>query len=309
MRKLLLAFCLAALVSTASALGQGQQAPTLRIVSEDGNRLPSELMYGNTRVKPLRLRPGTNQPITIEDHDFFVQQQYVDFLSRFPDQPGFQFWLSQITACGANAGCVENQRINTSGAFFLAIEFQETGFYAYRLHRASFGGPPRYENFMPNTRQVAAGVVVNQGDWQARLETNKQGFTNSWVQTAAFLQEYPAAMSNEAYVEKLRTKAGLTPSDINQQALVAGLNAGTETRASALRKIAEGAAFSAREKNNAFVLMQYFGYLRRNPDDLPDGNLEGYNFWLAKLNDHGGDFHAAQMVKAFLVSGEYKTRF
>jgi hypothetical protein len=308
MRKLLLAFCVAALVS-ASALAQSQQAPTLRIVSEDGNRLPSELLYGNTRVKPLRLRPGTNQPITIEDHDFFVQQQYVDFLSRFPDQPGFQFWLGQITGCGTNANCVEGQRINTSGAFFLAIEFQETGFLVYRLHKASFGDLPRYENFMPNTRQVASGVVVNQGDWRAQLDTNKQNFINSWVQGAAFLQEYPAGMAAGAYVDKLIQKAGLTAGDVGRDALVSGLTAGTETRASVLRKIAESAAFSAREKNPAFVLMQYFGYLRRNPNDAPDNNLDGYHFWLQKLNNHGGDFHAAEMVKAFITSGEYRSRF
>ena len=308
MRKLLLAFCVATLVSS-SALAQSQQAPTLRIVSEDGNRLPSELMYGNTRVKPLRLRPGTNQPITIDDSDFFVQQQYVDFLSRFPDQSGFQFWLGQITGCGANAGCVENQRINTSGAFVLAIEFQETGFFAYRLHKASFGDLPRYETFMPNTRQVAAGVVVNQGEWRAQLDTNKQNFANSWVQGAAFLQEYPANMANDAYVDKLIQRAGLAAGDVGRDALVAGLGSGAETRASVLRRIAESDVFSAREKNPAFVLMQYFGYLRRNPDAAPDNNLDGYNFWLAKLNNHGGNFHSAEMVKAFLVASEYRTRF
>jgi hypothetical protein len=116
-------------------------------------------------------------------------------------------------------------------------------------------------------------------------------------------------MANDAYVEKLRTTAGLSAADINQPALVADLNAGRETRASALRKIAESAAFNAKEKNPAFVLMQYFGYLRRNPTDAPDGNLDGYNFWLQKLNNHGGDFHGAEMVKAFLVSSEYRTRF
>ena len=90
MRKLIAAALFVGL-STVAALAQSQQAPTLRIVSEDGNRLPSDLMYGNTKVKPMRLRPGTNTPITIDDSDFFVQQQYVDFLSRFPDQSGFSF--------------------------------------------------------------------------------------------------------------------------------------------------------------------------------------------------------------------------
>ena len=106
MRKLIAAMFVLAF-ACGGALAQSQQAPTLRIVSEDGNRLPSELMYGNTKVKPLRLRPGTNQPITIDDSDFFVQEQYVDFLSRFPDASGFQFWQNEINQCGANAGCVE----------------------------------------------------------------------------------------------------------------------------------------------------------------------------------------------------------
>src|ERR671921_435782 len=120
MRKLLLALFTAALLAPC-ALAQTQSAPTLRIVSEDGNNLPSELMYGNTRVKPLRLRPGTNQPITIDDADFFVQQHYVDFLSRFPDQSGFAFWQDDINNCAPKPGCTEVHRINVSAAFFLSI--------------------------------------------------------------------------------------------------------------------------------------------------------------------------------------------
>jgi hypothetical protein len=59
MRKFIAATFAVAFAACA-ALAQSQQAPTLRIVSEDGNRLPAELTYGNTKVKPLRLRPGTN---------------------------------------------------------------------------------------------------------------------------------------------------------------------------------------------------------------------------------------------------------
>ncbi len=63
--------------------------------------------------------------------------------------------------------------------------------------------------------------------------------------------------------------------------------------------------------DHAFVLMQYFGYLRRNPNDPPEPTLDfqGYNFWLNKLNQFNGDFRAAEMVKAFLVSTEYRQRF
>ena len=295
-------FLTLALVATTSAAALAQSAPTLRVVTEDP-ALPSELFYGNTRVKPTRLRAGTNQPITIADADFFVQQQYVDFLSRLPDQNGLSFWINQITNCGANADCVDGQRTNSSGAFFLSIEFQETGFLVYRFHKASFGRRPAYADFTPEQRQVANGVVVGQGDWQAQLNANKTAFANAWVARADFRAEYPTTMSPAAYVDKLVQTAGLSPAQVNRDALVAGLTAGTETRASALRKIVESAAFSAQEKNPAFVHMQYLGYLRRDPD------AAGFDFWLGKLNNHGGDFHAAEMVRSFLVSGEYLGRF
>ena len=136
MRKLIAAvFAVAFTASVAPA--QTQQAPTLRIVSEDGNRLPSELMYGNTKVKPLRLRPGTNVPITIDDSDFFVQQHYVDFLSRFPDLSGFAFWQNDINQCGANQSCTEVHRVNVSAAFFLSIEYQRSGYTVYKTYKAA----------------------------------------------------------------------------------------------------------------------------------------------------------------------------
>jgi hypothetical protein len=73
--------------------------------------------------------------------------------------------------------------------------------------------------------------------------------------------------------------------------------------------VAENATFAQQEINRAFVLMQYFGYLRRNPNDAPDGNFDGYNFWLDKLNQFNGNYIQAEMVKAFLSSIEYRRRF
>src|SRR5205814_9085932 len=119
----------ASLIIVIAALAAFGQAPTLQIVTSDPN-LPSDLFYGNVKVKPLRVRPGTNPPqfITIADNDFFVQQQYIDFLNRMPDQSGFNFWLGQITGCGSSQPCIDVARINDSGAFFLSIEFQQTGY-------------------------------------------------------------------------------------------------------------------------------------------------------------------------------------
>ncbi|HEY0077737.1 MAG TPA: DUF4214 domain-containing protein [Pyrinomonadaceae bacterium] len=302
MRKLFFTVLILAF-SAVGALGQSQQsAPTLKVVTEDPG-LPSELFYGNTRVKPLRLRPGTNTPITINDADFFVQQQYVDFLNRFPDQSGFGFWTTEITTCAGDAKCIDAKRVNTSGAFFLSIEFQGTGYYVYRLHTASFGKKPLYAEFMPETRQISNGVIVETPGWKEKLEANTVAFTNAWVNRGDFLNAYPASLSSAAYIDKLIQTAGISPASVNRDALVQGLTNGSETRATALRKIVESAAFDAKEKSPAFVQMQYFGYLRRDPDD------DGFNFWLKKLNDHNGDWKSAEMVRSFIVSGEYKDRF
>ena len=51
--------------------------------------------------------------------------------------------------------------------------------------------------------------------------------------------------------------------------------------------------------------MQYFGYLRRNPNAEPDSDFTGYEFWLSKLNQFNGNFINAEMVKAFIKSTEY----
>jgi hypothetical protein len=282
-------------ITLASLTVFGQGAPTLNIRTEVPG-LPSELFYGNIKVKPLRLRPGTNTPITINDADFFVNQQYVDFFSRFPDQSGFDFWVNQITQCNGNGGCIDGQRDNTSGAFFLSIEFQETGFLVYRFYKAAFGNipnapvPVRYEELMPDTRTIGQGVIVGQGNWQATLEANKQAFSSAFVTRSRFVTDYPTSLSPTAFVNQLFARAGLSQSDADYTAAINEFG---------------GAG------NKAFVLMQYYGYLRRNPYDAPEATLDyaGYNFWLGKLTNHGGDFHAAQMVRSFIVSGEYLNRF
>jgi hypothetical protein len=137
---------------------------------------------------------------------------------------------------------------------------------------------------------------------------NKQAFFSNYVARADFIAIY-SGLSNEQYVDALNanTDSALTASERN--ALVTGLNSATETRATVLRKVSENAAFTNSEVNRAFVLMQYFGYLRRNPNDAPDMDFSGFNFWLDKLNSFGGDFRKADMIKAFISSGEYRQRF
>lgn len=244
----------------------------------------------------------------IDDTNFFVEQQYRDFLDREADDSGLEFWKSQITNCGSDTACQERARINTSGAFVVSIEFQETGFMLYRFNKLVFGVMPRRNDFLVEMQLTARGLVVGQAGWEAQLEQNKREAADRWVATSAFQSRF-GSLSNEDYVNQLFTNAGVTGNTAERQNLVQGLNSGVETRASVLRKIADNGDFKQRETNPAFVLMQYFGYLHRNPDEGPDSDLSGFNFWLNKLNEHHGDFHQAEMVKAFLTSGEYRDRF
>jgi CSLREA domain-containing protein len=244
----------------------------------------------------------------IDDTAFFVRQHYVDFLSREPDAAGLQFWAAQIEACGADARCRDVMRVNVSAAFFLSIEFQETGYLTHRLYRAAFNRLPRYREFIRDAREAGRGVVVGQGDWRATLEANKVRLADEFVGRADFALIY-GGLADGQYVDALNANTGGSFSAAERDALVAGLGGGTETRATVLRKVAEDADFAAREFNAAFVLAQYFGYLQRNPDDPPDSDTDGYLFWLSKLDQFGGDFRKAEMVRAFISSTEYRARF
>ena len=111
------------------------------------------------------------------------------------------------------------------------------------------------------------------------------------------------------YVRNLNVNAGSPLSPAEETQLGVEHTAGGKSRAQVLRQIAEHPNLANAEINRAFVLMQYFGYLRRNPNDAPDSDYTGYDFWLTKLNQFNGNFINAEMVKAFLTSTEYRKRF
>ena len=286
-----------------------------------------------TLTATLTIADDVTEPATnpIDDTDTFVRQQYRDFLNREPDASGLAFWKDNIDKCNdparrpaglTVAQCIELFRINTSAAFFLSIEFQNTGYYVERTYKTGFGDispptvpvPVRFTNFLRDTQQIGAGVIVGQGSWQTQLDNNKSAFALSFVQRAAFLSRYPVQTSATEFVDSLNANAGSVLSDSERSALISELSpnpADPSLRASVLRKIADNATLQQREFNRAFVLIEYFGYLRRNPDAAPEPNLnfDGYNFWLNKLNQFNGNFINAEMVKAFLSSGEYRQRF
>jgi Tol biopolymer transport system component len=266
---------------------------------------------------------GTTNPLDNADAQFFVRQHYIDFLNREPDPSGFAFWTNQITSCGTDVQCVEIRRINVSAAFFLSVEFQETGYLVYRMYKVAYNPPGipvpvRYNlfEFIPDTQRLARGVIVGQPNWEQQLEANKNAFANEFVTRLRFTQEHPTSLTPTQFVDKLYANAGVVPPTPERALAIAEFGsaantADTAARARALRRVSDNATLKQNELNKAFVLMQYFGYLRRNPFDPPEPtlNFDGYNFWLNKLNQFNGNFVDAEMVKAFLVSGEYRHRF
>jgi uncharacterized protein (TIGR03118 family) len=417
----------------------GEASKTFRVLIVDDNNIGAGTSYdlqlvlsnatGGALVAPniARLFIMDNEGDTqgqpeniIDDAQFFVRQQYYDFLNREPDQAGLDFWTNQITSCGTDQACIELKRINVSAAFFLSIEFQKTGMLAYLTEKFSYGGLPRYGQFMRDTQALQKDYVFGAPGAAAQLEANKQAFFDEFVTRPEFVSKF-GGLSNENFVQAFSlgttgelyiaqlTSAQVVPSNsstakglvvlrqplvpdntiavslylnglssteteaqihgpadpgangpliislpagdlvdfkipLSNQAfrdlssghvyidvrtsnfpngeiraqfpsnlfksdmIIRSLNAGIITRAQALRLIVEG-QIGMPELNRAFVLMEYFGYLRRNPDDLPDVDLSGYNFWLNKLNQFNGNFVNADMVKAFLKSTEYRRRF
>jgi uncharacterized repeat protein (TIGR01451 family) len=370
---------------------------------------------------------ATNPNNPIDAPDFFVHQHYIDFLNREPDPFGYQFWINQITSCGADPQCIELKRINVSAAFFLSIEFNETGLLAYLTNRAAFGNlsapnapvPLTHKQFTSDAQALQKNYVFGAPGADAQLEANKQAYFDEFVTRPQFVSKY-GSLSNKDYVDTLlatanvgqttaelylakltgaqvvpgngspatglvilrqaysgfsasvslsfsglsssetaahlhgpaaananapsianlpngqfvnfpiamtaaqandlggglqyvdvhttnfpngEIRAQLPPNRFVRDVIVNALDSGLITRAQALQLVAESETLKKQEFNRAFVALEYFGYLRRDPD------APGYNFWLTKLNQFNGDYIKAEMVKAFISSSEYRQRF
>src|SRR2546423_12306068 len=291
--------------------------------------------------EPLRLN-------ALNAAEFFAWQHYRDFLSRDPDAPGLAFWSGEITECNdparrqpgeSLAQCTERKRANTSAAFFLSPEFQNTGSFVVRVYWGTLGKLPNtpkalcpslpdgysgqcrplYSDYIADVSQITSGIVVNDQQDPNVINANKRAFVDRFVNTPAFKAKYDS-LNNQQFVDTLFQTTGTNASAADRTALVNGLNAQppTETRSSVVFKVVDGTttlaggalrfdttygkAFYGKEFDDAFVFMEYIGYLRRNPDQ------GGYDFWLGKLKQYG-NWQDAQMVLAFISSPEYRARF
>lgn len=308
------------ITSGASSVGAGTVVFSVATDNQNSSRTGALNIAGQTFTVN---QSGTQSLNPIDDTVFFVRQHYLDFLGREPDPEGLAFWVSGIENCDVDLHCREVKRIDTSAAFFLSIEFQNTGYFVERIYKVSYGDilEPltqltvpiiRRQEFLDDSAIVRQGVIVNVGNWKEQLDANKSAFALTFIQRQRFADAYPITMTPEAFVNQLFARAGVAATAGDHAAAInefagAANTADMAARARALRLVAD--AVEEHESNRAFVLMQYFGYLQRNPNDAPDSNYAGWNFWLSKLDQFNGDYRAAEMVKAFISSTEYRSRF
>jgi hypothetical protein len=244
---------------------------------------------------------NTDGPVVnpLDTAEFFVRQQYVDLLDREPDEGGFNYWSDRILECGGDARCASSRRRDVAAAFFIEAEFQQTGSFVYGLYKGSLGRRPVYSEYSADRQQLGTG---------ASLEFQKQALTQNFVSRAEFVAKYQTNTSAESFVDALlgsvQQSSGLDMSS-RRGSLISRYNAGVnvaQSRGLVLRDLIEEPAFKQAEYNSAFVVTEYFGYLRRDPE------IGGYNFWLEVLNNReAGNYRG--MVCAFITSAEYQQRF
>jgi len=327
------------------------QAPTLTINCETAG-LPCDLFYGSVKVKPVRLRPpGTasqfwcvgapNSPITIDDCDFFIQQQYIDFLRRFPEsvcQPGEQscglgFYVPILAGCNpADAECIRFTRGALSANFFRSPEFQAKGVYVMNLYLVTLGQRPKTAAELSDSSKVERphysefiadmAAITSANDRNGPDPAKKAALTQDFVQRAEVVAKYPTATypTVVSFGNALAATAGVTLSSSTQNAIAA-----STTRAQVLQIIADSPEVNTKFFQQTFVTMEYFGYLRRDPENCHDPanyfgtgdpNACGFIFQNNRFNQLlpvlGSDMTQNFMVRGFIESSDpagYRPRF
>ncbi len=272
---------------------EGNETFTIALTSPVGAQLGSTANVIATIVDNDNT-PATQNPI--DGIEPFVTQQYIDFLGRLPDTVGFANWVATLSGC-PQGGFGENlntscDRVHVSSGFFLSDEFRGRGYFAYRFYEVAFDRRPQYAEFVPDMAQVGGAQSP-----QSEL-LSKAAYTDAFVQRSEFTKRYNG-LSNSADVNALEQNAEIMLS--NKADLIAALDGNQKTRGQVLREIVESKAVEDKFFIRAFVAMQYFGYLRRDPDTI------GFNNWVTTLNNDPSNFR--HMIFGFLFSSEYRGRF
>jgi len=302
----------------------GETFKTITIPISDDAHIEGPETFQIVLENPVNGALGTpaTATVTIQDNDatvqtnpilgsaFFVRQHYLDFLAREPEQSGFDAWLGVLNGCpdvfnlNPNSPSANCDRIKVSQSFFGSPEFQLKGFYAFRFYRLGF-------NRLPEYNEISADMSFVSGATSQEVFQRKAQLADNFVQRQEFQNLY-GNLSNTDYVNTLLARYQLTqvttpdphqPDGTQKVTLTAtdlsnSLNSAL-TRAQVFRAIADSDQVSGAEFNNAFVGMQYYGYLRRKPD------TPGFQSWLQVLQ--GGDIRT--MINGFVNSQEYRLRF
>jgi hypothetical protein len=275
------------------ALVEGDETFTVTLSGPTGTALIAP-QTATITINENDTTAATQNPI--DDIPFFVTQQYIDFLARLPDATGLANWVATLNGCPnggfgefANPDC---DRVHVSSGFYLSPEFQGRGSFAYRFYEVALDRRPTYAEFVPDMAQVG-------GPQSPESEVlSKAAYTDAWTQRPEFKARYDA-LSNAAYVNALEVNAEVPLA--NKATLIAALDNAQTNRGQVLRDVVENPAVAAHFFNRAFVSMQYFGYLRRDPDAI------GFQNWVTTLNNNPADFR--HMIFGFLFSTEYRQRF
>jgi hypothetical protein len=239
--------------------------------------------------------PANTNPI--DGVEFFIDKQYIDMLNRLPDTDGFRVWLDTLGPC-PNGGFGETDhpecdRIRVSAGFFLSPEFLGRGYFAFRFYMVSFGQRPKYVQFIPDMAKVG-GPKSPQEE-----ELSKVEFSEEFVQRPDFFDLY-GRLNDEEYVDALLDEAE-EPNLPIRGSLITGLQNRTKTRGRVLREIVEAPEIFNKFLIKSTVAIQYFGYLRRDPDET------GFNNWVQTLTQDPSNIR--HMIFGFIYSEEYRRRF
>ena len=268
------------------AYAEGNETFTIGLNTPRGTALGAQ----STATVTIIDNDSSNGTNPIDNTNFFVRQQYIDFLGREPDPPGLAGWVNTINNCSGDT--TQCDRIHVSQLFFQSAEFQDRGYFVYRFYPVAFGRKPDYSEFVPDLASVSGFLDATQ------LEAAKVAFINAFMARTAFVNTYNA-LTNQQYVDTLLTTAAVTLPAATRTAMINGLNGATLTRAQVLRQIVESTEVSNKYNHQAYAVMEYFGYLRRQPDGF-------YLQWIADLDLNN---NPRSMVTGFATSQEYRNRF
>jgi hypothetical protein len=300
---------------------EGSESLRVTLSNPTGGAVIGSLTAADVTIVDNDSNPPTTNPL--DTARFFVQQHYYDFLSRYPDVGGWDFWTGQITQCGSDPVCLRAKRIDVSNSFFYELEYQQTGAYVFRFYRAAFGNHqpfpnpdganpiesrklPAYAVFAADRARVVGGANLAQG---------QQNLANAFVLRNEFLTKYPASQDGPTFVDAvlatINNDMGVNLTS-QRTALINLFNAGG--RGAVMYRLADdnvqtnpinNRAFIDEEYNRAFVATEYFGYLRR------DADIGGFLFWLGQVNSGPLRDTTKQhaMVCSFITSAEYQQRF